>query len=366
MSDSKPGSPNAGRKLLRRGAWLLLCVAGLLLAACGPAGDAAADDKVGSIEIVTPDVQVAKARQTIEAVLEGGALLTPEAATRTPGPGAMPASTDAPAPTAAATLSSAPILTSTMAASATITPSPTVSPAPLPTLDLDATATVLARQMATAVVATLTAAVTPIATPDTLATLESRLATAVAATLTAQPTNTPIPPPTATFTPAAPPTVLPALPATGAAQELQARLGSAGIGSRYPNESYALVGAIGAHINDFRLPNLGITTATMSDALRRGGSASRTNALVNQVWGDWLGDIRRNNLNAYSSDPSAAGLSPFRQLVVRLIQGRQGALVDNQQHGLYNFFTRAEEDHIWYDNVNGVIGAVNRESFLWP
>jgi hypothetical protein len=193
---------------------------------------------------------------------------------------------------------------------------------------------------------------------DYQATITANRATALAATLTAQPaiTDTPRPP--------APPPPPPAQ--RGAAQELQSRLGSARIGGRFPNEAYAFAGAIGAHIDEFQLPTLGITKGSMSDALRRSDAANRTNALINQVWGDWLGDVKKNDLNAYTSDPRTAGLSPFRQLVIRLIQGRQGVLVDNQQHGLYNFFTRKEEERAWYENVNGVIGAVNRESFLWP
>jgi hypothetical protein len=277
-------------------------------------------------------------------------------------------------------------------------PAPTATPIPPPTPDQPATATALARELATAVAATLTAAVTPTETPDIEATMQSRMATSVAATLTAQPTPTHMPTPTFTPSPTktppptvnyqatldarlatsvaatlvaqppptVPPTLPPPPPVSGAAQELQARLGGARIGSRFPNETYAFVDAIGAHINDFQLPTLGITTNSMNDALRRSGAADRANALVNQIWGDWLGDVKAKGLNANTSDPSSAGLSPFRQLVIRLIQGRQGALVDNQQHGLYNFFTRNEEDHVWYDNVNGVIGAVNRESFLWP
>jgi hypothetical protein len=61
-----------------------------------------------------------------------------------------------------------------------------------------------------------------------------------------------------------------------------------------------------------------------------------------------------------------SSLSPFRRLVIRMIQGRQGPLVDNQQHGLWNYFSRNEESHVWSSNMDGVIGAVNRESFLWP
>ena len=66
---------------------------------------------------------------------------------------------------------------------------------------------------------------------------------------------------------------------------------------------------------------------------------------------------------AYSDDPYATDLSPLRKLVIRLVQGAAGPLADSQQHGLWNYFTRAEESHVWADNMDAVIGAVNRESF---
>ena len=43
-----------------------------------------------------------------------------------------------------------------------------------------------------------------------------------------------------------------------------------------------------------------------------------------------------------------------------------GTLADYQQHGLHNFLTRGEDASAWSSNIDGVIGAVNRESFQWP
>jgi hypothetical protein len=36
-----------------------------------------------------------------------------------------------------------------------------------------------------------------------------------------------------------------------------------------------------------------------------------------------------------------------------------------QQHAFHNFFTRKEDVSVWVENVNGVIAAVNRQSFQW-
>ncbi len=70
-------------------------------------------------------------------------------------------------------------------------------------------------------------------------------------------------------------------------------------------------------------------------------------------------------MDAYTTDPGITDMSPLRLLVVRMIQGRQGTLVDSQQHALHNLYTRPEESRVWVDNVNGVIAAVNRSSFQW-
>lgn len=115
----------------------------------------------------------------------------------------------------------------------------------------------------------------------------------------------------------------------------------------YSQQAVWLVDALIARLPEFQLAGLGVTEASMREALSRPGAGDRFNAVVHEVMND-------------------PGESPFRQLIWRLIHGRQGALVDNQQHGLHNFFTRAEDPRAWSNNIDGVIGAVNRESFLWP
>jgi len=119
------------------------------------------------------------------------------------------------------------------------------------------------------------------------------------------------------------------------------------IRNNYPQQSEWLVDELIAHLDEFQLQSMGITETTMRSALSRNGVGDRLNAIVHEVMGD-------------------PGASPFRQLVYRLIQGRQGVLIANQQHGLYNYFTRPENYRVWSENIDGVIGAVNRESFLWP
>ena len=367
----------------------------------------------------TPDVALVAARQTIDAVLLGGNPHTPHPVDVTPAgiqDTPNPLESVTPTPDLAATTAyeiwligtagfgdvyqPAPSLTPDLTATqemmiataiaatltAQVTPSPTSDAAatqaavmatavaatltaqatPTPTPDLAATQ---AAMMATAVAATLTAQATPTPTPDLAATQGALLATAIAKTLTAQPTPTHTPAPTWTPIPTRTPSPVPAAasPYAELAASLRQRAQSSWVPATYPAERDRFITALTDHLGEFQLPNLGITTRTMSDALWRSDAGDRANAIVNQVWGDWLTkDVGPGRLDAYRSDPGQANLSPFRQLVIRLIQGRQGRLVDNQQHGLHSLFTRREESHVWVDNVNGVIGAINRESFLWP
>lgn len=117
-----------------------------------------------------------------------------------------------------------------------------------------------------------------------------------------------------------------------------------------------------AHFREFQG---GANESSTRGAMARAGAENRVNSLVNAVWSDWMDIMRRAGQDPYLADPSSMNLSPLRQLVVRLIQGRQGRLNNQQQHAIHNFFARAEEANVWYNNINGVIGAVNRESFGW-
>jgi len=371
---------------------LTLAISGVVAAMFFMAGCPGASAPGGA---PTPDTVLVAAQQTIDAVLLGGAPDTPTPTAQpldvTPQPPTtdMPPVTVAPTPDHDATATHAAREVATaIAATLTAQATPTLTPdlaatqaaamatavaatltaqfTPSPTSD---TAATQAAAMATAVAATLTAQVTPTPTPDLAATQGALVATAIAKTLTAQPTPTDTPAPTWTPIPTWTPSPIPVAssPYANVAASLRQRAQSSWVPANYPTERDRFITALTEHLGDFQLPNLGITTRTMSDALQRSDAGDRTNAIVNQVWGDWLTkDVGPGRLDAYRSDPGQANLSPFRQLVIRLIQGRQGRLVDNQQHGLYSLFTRREESHVWVDNVNGVIGAINRESFLWP
>lgn len=371
---------------------LTLAISGVVAAMFFMAGCPGASAPGGA---PTPDTVLVAAQQTIDAVLLGGAPDTPTPTAQPLDVTPQPPTTDTPpvtvAPTpdhdATATHAAREVATA-IAATLTAQATPTLTPdlaatqaaamatavaatltaqfTPSPTSD---TAATQAAAMATAVAATLTAQVTPTPTPDLAATQGALVATAIAKTLTAQPTPTDTPAPTWTPIPTWTPSPIPVAssPYANVAASLRQRAQSSWVPANYPTERDRFITALTEHLGDFQLPNLGITTRTMSDALQRSDAGDRTNAIVNQVWGDWLTkDVGPGRLDAYRSDPGQANLSPFRQLVIRLIQGRQGRLVDNQQHGLYSLFTRREESHVWVDNVNGVIGAINRESFLWP
>ena len=173
-------------------------------------------------------------------------------------------------------------------------------------------------------------------------------------TYTPLPTNTPLP-------------VAP--PSTGdsaLAAELRQRTRSSWVSNPYPYEADRFIADLTARLGEFQLPHLGVTQSSMTEALRRGGAEDRLNALVGRVWGDWItNEVNPKGYDAYGVDPGVTDMSPLRLLVIRMIQGRQGALVDSQQHALHNFFTRKEDASVWVDNVNGVIAAVNRGSFQW-
>ncbi|MBX3013613.1 MAG: hypothetical protein KF832_18980 [Caldilineaceae bacterium] len=215
----------------------------------------------------------------------------------------------------------------------------------------------------------------PTATPtlDWVATAIEETVVAAAAitpTSTEQPTATQEPTPTATQEAAPTASAVPTVPSslTQLRTQVLAATRNSRIRNTYPQQSEQFVNALLDHLADFQLPTLGITSATMQQALKRSDVGDRINALVQEVWGDWSWIASDKKFDPYTRTPTLAehNLSPFRQLVIRLIQGKQGKLIDNQQHGLHNFLTRSENASVWSSNIDGVIGAVNRSSFLWP
>jgi len=89
----------------------------------------------------------------------------------------------------------------------------------------------------------------------------------------------------------------------------------------------------------------------------------RINGVVNAIWGDWANRSAQQGFDMATTDPGGRGFSPFRQLVIRMIQGRQSNPDDAQLGAINSFLTRSENPNVWRDQMNGVIGALNREFF---
>lgn len=199
---------------------------------------------------------------------------------------------------------------------------------------------------------------TPSATPEW---------TATATTVVVRSANVATPTPTAFIAPT--PTATTA--STDLAQlraQVLASVRSSRVRTTHPQQVEQLVDALLAHLPEFQLPTLGVTSATMQQALKRPDVGDRLNALVQEVWVDWRAIAADKGFDLNTREPTynEHNVSPFRQLIIRLIQGRQATLADYQQHGLHNFLTRSEDASAWSSNIDGVIGAVNRESFQWP
>lgn len=142
-------------------------------------------------------------------------------------------------------------------------------------------------------------------------------------------------------------------------QTLLRNLEGAALRPDYPAESRAFALSLLAHRNQFQSAQSGISQQALRDAILRPDVGLRINATVNRVWADWLPYGPRT----VQSDPASQNLTPFRVLVIRLIQGRQLSLTSSEQHALYNLLTRSESTENWSGEMNGIIGAINRESF---
>lgn len=140
------------------------------------------------------------------------------------------------------------------------------------------------------------------------------------------------------------------------------------VGGNYSAQAQLLTEAIRAHLPEFQLVGMGITPESMAALLNSTQFAERIQPLTNEVWGEWVLLSQQKDFNpaTESYDLGQYGLSPLRQLLVHLIQGQQGRLTDAQQHALHNIFTRWERPEAWQIDMDGIVGAVNRESFLWP
>ncbi len=147
-------------------------------------------------------------------------------------------------------------------------------------------------------------------------------------------------------------------------EKILSHISNAAVSTDYPQQAQQLVDVLLTHLDNFQLANVGITKQTMIQALNKGDVGVRVNAAAQAIWGLWADRAKQGGFNATDTDPgSFADISPFRQLMIRMMQGRQGNLSDAEQHALYSYFTRKEDAQTWKDNMNGIIGAVNRESF---
>ena len=152
------------------------------------------------------------------------------------------------------------------------------------------------------------------------------------------------------------PTQPPAPPSSGSLHDtLLEKMAAASTPNEFPNLANALVEHLLAHLADF--DTTGIGSGAVIEALGRADVGDRLNGIVQKVWGDWS-QVSREPLN-----DNPAGLSGFRQLVVRMIQGSVGTLSAQEQRAILSWLTRSENLSVWRENPNGVIGAINREIF---
>ena len=135
--------------------------------------------------------------------------------------------------------------------------------------------------------------------------------------------------------------------------EVLARLSSAAVSTQYPQQAHQLVDALFAHLGDFGQNGGNISQAAIQAALQRADVGVRLNALVQGVWGSWVERGQQAGFDPNATDPgSFADVSPFRRLIINLIQGRQGSLAAADQHALHNLLMRAEEKQAWRDNIS--------------
>lgn len=85
---------------------------------------------------------------------------------------------------------------------------------------------------------------------------------------------------------------------------------------------------------------------------------ARTKALVHRVRKDWI-PWEDAGVKFLKEDPGPhISQYPFRQLVIRIVQGSQGPLSEQEQRALESFYTRS-----WTGDMKGMIGAIHREIY---
>lgn len=147
-------------------------------------------------------------------------------------------------------------------------------------------------------------------------------------------------------------------------QDILSQLNDALVSTNYPQQAEQLVNALFIHLGDFGQNGGSVSQDAIQQALQGEEVSLRLNATVQGVWGTWAERGQQEGFAPATTDPGLfADISPFRRLVVRLIQGNQGSLSSTEQHALYSLLTRSEDLETWSNDMNGIIGAINRESF---
>ncbi len=138
-----------------------------------------------------------------------------------------------------------------------------------------------------------------------------------------------------------------------------ARLADVAHRTQFPEQAKLFALHLMARLDQFQAR--GLSPDHMVEALAQEDAGVRITGIVQAIWSDWLRVAASNGVRPEAADPVLFGLSPFRQLVIRLIQDRQRTLSEAEQAALFSFLTRSESPDVWWNNPNGVIGALNRE-----
>ena len=142
------------------------------------------------------------------------------------------------------------------------------------------------------------------------------------------------------------------------------RLRNAEVTTIYSQEAEQLVEALFVHLGEFGQNGGIISQEAIRQALQSDDVGIRLNAVVQGVWESWVEQGQQAGFDPGTTDLGAfEDISPFRRLIIRLIQDDQGPLSAGEQHALRNLLTRSEELQTWRDDTNGIVGAINRESF---
>lgn len=147
-------------------------------------------------------------------------------------------------------------------------------------------------------------------------------------------------------------------------QDVLSQLDDASVSTDYPQQAEQLVNTLFVHLGDFGQNGGNVSQDAIQQALQGEEVSLRLNATVQGVWGTWVERGQREGFDPTSTDPGLfPDLSPFRRLIIRLIQGNQVSLSAAEQHAFYSLLTRSEDLETWSNDMNAIVGAINRENF---